>query len=279
MASSSRAVGPHTEGEDVPWTVNVEGHPQRSESAEFRRAKALAKKILKAMADPPFYGAGTLQMHHGGSLFVFDAQGWLLLRNEAGIEWSAQFCADPAKVDRLRVNAQRLCAAFPLTVPEMERMGYAHAREILDHEIETAADIARWVDSIFNSCVPLPVARHVGVLPKSNPDGGVHHYPTPITDIELVKHDDYVLWVIDPESNTAVAVTPVAPRGAGVDRTAVVYADPHTRLARRLELERTRGRALLLGPKDPITRAAYVHQQPLEDRQPREDRPRSRARR
>jgi hypothetical protein len=41
--------------------------------------------------------------------------------------------------------------------------------------------------------------------------------PEPITDIELIKHDDFVLWVTDPVSHTPVTVTPVAPRGAGVN--------------------------------------------------------------
>ncbi len=249
---------PHVESEDHPWSINVDGHPQRSESKEFRAAKRLAKKIASKMPGPPFYGERDIQMHHGGSLFLFDDEGWLLVRNEAGIEWSAQFCADPAKVDRLRLNARRLCAAFPKTVPEMARLGYKRAQQLLDRPIKTAPDIARWVDSIFNACVPLPTPRHVGVLPKG---GGLHHYPTPITDIELIKHDDFVLWVTDPASQRPVAVTPVAPRGKGVDKTAVAFAEPGTRLDSRLERARERGRAIWLGPRHPLTRGAYIHQQ------------------
>jgi hypothetical protein len=253
-----RTVRPHVQSEDYPWSINVDGHPERTESKEFRAAKRLAKKITATMPSPPFFGEHDIQMHHGGSLFLFDEQGWLLVRNEAGIEWSAQFCADPAKVDRLRLNARRLCAAFPKTVTEMASLGYQHAEELLDSPIKTATDIARWVDSIFNACVPLPEPRHVGVLPKG---GGLHHYPTPITDIELIKHDDFVLWVTDPVSHTPVAVTPVAPRGAGVNKTAIVYAEPGTQLHQRVERARSRGKAIWTGARNPLTREAYIHQQ------------------
>jgi hypothetical protein len=36
---------------------------------------------------------------------------------------------------------------------------------------------------------------------------GVHHYPTPVADIQLVKYDDFQLWVTDGEGNPA-AVAP-----------------------------------------------------------------------
>ena len=58
-------------------------------------------------------------MHHGGSLWLLDYDGWFMVQNEAGIEWSAQFCTDPAKADALRDNARRLYASFPATILEM----------------------------------------------------------------------------------------------------------------------------------------------------------------
>ena len=54
------------------------------------------------------YGQPPFEDHHGGGLWLKDATGWFLVRNMAGMEWSSQFCADPAKVDLLRQNAQRL---------------------------------------------------------------------------------------------------------------------------------------------------------------------------
>jgi hypothetical protein len=129
----------------------------------------------------------------------------------------------------VRHNAKRVYGGFRKTTPEMIRLGYEAAEEILNTPIDDAAGVATWVDSIFNSCVPLPALRHIGQLPKA---GGRHHYPAPITDIELVKYDDFVLWVTDPESNTPAAVVPVAPRGAGVSQVQVAWATPGTALHR-----------------------------------------------
>ena len=63
-----------------------------------------------------------------------DEQGWFLLKNLAGIEWSAQFCADPKKVDALRQNAKRLYAKFPLTAAAFKAMGFDHVRFTLNCE-------------------------------------------------------------------------------------------------------------------------------------------------
>ncbi len=79
---SSGAPGKHPEHEDYPWTIAV-------------------------------------QDHHGGGLWLKDDQGWFLVKNTAGIEWSAQFCADPTKVDQLRLNARRLYSAFPDAVTQL----------------------------------------------------------------------------------------------------------------------------------------------------------------
>jgi hypothetical protein len=248
----------HIRAENLPWAIRIPDHPERKESPGFRASKKLAKKILEAAGvDKRFLGSDSLQMHHGGSLWVLGDDGWFMLQNEAGIEWSAQFCADPAKIDQLRLNARRLYAGFPKTIPEMIRLGYKKAQVILDTEVTDATTIAEWVDSIFNACVPLPAVRHVGVLPKG---GGRHHYPTPITDIDLVKHDDFQLFVTDPKSRETAAVVPVAPRGRGIAEVRVVYATPGTNLAKRFARAEERGVALNLGSRSPLTREAFVFQ-------------------
>lgn len=247
----------HPETEDNPWTINIPDHPARADSTGFRASKQLAKKILAALGvGRQFFGTDAIQMHHGGSLWLLDDGGWFMVQNEAGIEWSAQFCTDPAKADALRLNARRLYVAFPNTVPEMVRLGYKKAQAILDTEITDPATIATWVDSIFNSCVPLPSIRHVAALPTG---GGRHHYPAPITDIELVKHDDFVLWVTD-ESGQPAAVVPAAARGSGVSRVRVAFATPGTALADRRAKARAKGQALELGPRSPLTKQAFIHQ-------------------
>ena len=188
------------------------------------------------------YGSAPFQDHHGGALWLKDAQGgWFLVRNLAGIEWSAQFCADPAKVDLLRQNAKRL---YDLLAPEIKQE--LDPGGLLDTPIQDAAGVASWTDSIFNAGVPLQPSFHTGVIhggasaagqdPTSGQDAdlgpgpdlgpavgcgtaagpdpepavaqesaaaqaqepaGVHHYPTPIVDIQLFKYDDFQLWVTD----------------------------------------------------------------------------------
>jgi hypothetical protein len=90
---------------------------------------------------------------------------------------------------------------------------------LLDTPIQDAAGVAKWTNSIFNAGVPLHPGFHTGVLPgggAQNPPAaagqqpaGVHHYPTSVADIQLVKYDDFQLWVTDREGNPA-AVAPVA---------------------------------------------------------------------
>jgi hypothetical protein len=83
-----------------------------------------------------------------------DANGWFPVRDLVGIEWSAQFSADPAKVDLLRQNPRRLYAAFPDAVEELG------IRELLDAPITDAEGMSRWADSICNASLPLPAAFH-----------------------------------------------------------------------------------------------------------------------
>jgi hypothetical protein len=258
MAAPLSVSTTHDEWENDPWTIQLPDHPDRSDSAGFLASKALAKQILAALGvSHEFYGSDSLQMHHGGSLWLFDGDEWFMVQNEAGIEWSAQFCADPAKVEQLRQNAVRLYARFPETVPEMERLGYGNAQSILTTPITDATTVATWVDSIYNSCVPLPATRHVGVQPTG---GGRHHYPTPITDIDLVKADDFVLWVTDPASQTPAAVVPVAPRGAGVDQVQLAYATPGTALAAQHEQAQVAGTTVTFDASSPLTTQAYARQ-------------------
>jgi hypothetical protein len=247
----------HVEQRDDPWGINIPDHPARAESAGFRASKELAKVIAGREPEIDFWGSEAIHMHHGGSLYVLDGGGWFIVKNVAGVEWSAQFCADPAKVDQLRRNAVRLYAAFPRTIPAMVEMGYRAAARILSTPIADSDGVATWVDSIFNACVRIPGSRHTGVLPQG---GGVHHYPTPITDIELVKHDDFVLWVTDPESGKPTAVVPTAPRGSGVATVQVVYASPGTDLHTALHEADAAGTALELAAGTPMATAAFVYQ-------------------
>jgi hypothetical protein len=221
-------------------------------------SKGLAHRIAASSGAPQFFGEGQIQEHHGGSLYLYDDSGWFLVKNIAGVEWSAQFCADPDKVDQLRQNARRLYAAFPQSATKMAELGYQNAQQLLDNPIKDADGVAAWVDSIFNSCVPLPQPRHVGVLSSSQTaSGGVHHYPTPITDIELVKHDDFILWVTDPESGQPAAVVPAGRRGSGNAEARVVYATPGTALAEQLDQAQGQRQTLIASASHPLAQQAF----------------------
>jgi hypothetical protein len=214
-AAAGDGKGTHTEHEDYPWTRVIPDHPPRTDSTAYVKARKRMNELAKALKDF-FYGDAPYEDHHGGGMWLKDEHGWFLVRNIAGIEWSAQFCADPKKVDQLRVNAQRLYARFPEAVKEL---GIA---DLLATPITDAEGVAAFTDSICNASVPLPKPTHTGTLPKH---AGIHHYPTPVAEIALFKYDDFNLWVTDNEGNLA-AVAPVDHRGTGDGRVRLLYADP-----------------------------------------------------
>jgi hypothetical protein len=268
----------HSESEDHGWDINVPDHPARADSPEYVAARQKMNEIA-AGATGLVYGTAPFQDHHGGALWVKDAQGWFLVRNCAGIEWSAQFCADPAKVDLLRQNAKRL---YDLLQPEIKQE--LDPDGLLDTPITDAAGVAKWTDSIFNAGVPLQPTFHIGVLPASPPasqqpasapaggeesasapasgqePAGVHHYPTPIVDIQLFKYDDFQLWVTDAQGNPA-AVAPVGARGSGNASVHVLFATPGSQLAQQKQAAESTNQPLILGPDHPLAQQAFVNQQ------------------
>jgi hypothetical protein len=194
--------GVHHEHEDDPWTIDVVDHPPRKDSPEYVASRTLMHKII-AQVDDWVLGPAPYQDHHGGSVWVKDDEGWLFTQLPLGIEWSAQFCADPAKVDKLRVHAARIVKAFPETLPAYAALGYSKGAQLLSTVITTADDVARWTDSIFNASMPVPASVHTGKLPKG---AGYHHYPKPIVDIDHFRRDDFTLFVTDQKGLPAVVV-------------------------------------------------------------------------
>lgn len=269
----------HEETETHTWSINIPDHPTRTDSPEYVAAKKKMNEIA-AQSTGLIYGPGPFQDHHGSALWLRDSQGWFMVRNLAGIEWSAQFCANPAKVDLLRQNAKRL---YALVAPQLKQQ--LDPNGLLDTPITDADGIAKWTDSIFNAGVPLHPSFHTGVLPSGQaqnapassgsqnaPDAdsatapatdpepaGVHHYPTPIVDIQLFKYDDFQLWVTDADGNPA-AVAPVAPRGSGDARVHVLYATPGTQLAQQKRAAERGSAPLILDAEHPLAKQAYQHQ-------------------
>jgi hypothetical protein len=174
--------------------------------------------------------ADAYQDHHGGSVWVKDQQGWLCVQLPLGIEWSAQFCADPAKVDLLRRYAQRVVAAFPDTLPGYESFGYQDGENLLNTPITDPAGVAAWTDSVFNASYPLPAGAHTGMLPQA---AGYHHYPKPIVDIDHFRFSDFQLFVTDSAGRPAVVV-PVSPRGSGDGRVRLLAAHADSEYFHRL---------------------------------------------
>ncbi|MEU8031430.1 DUF6424 family protein [Streptomyces sp. NPDC049099] len=240
---------PHTESEKLGWTINIPGHEPRRDSPEYIASRKQMHQLVDTL-NPPFYGPEPVEDHHGGGLWLKDDDGWFMVRNLAGIEWSAQFCADPAKVDLLRQNARRLYARFPEAV---EKLGI---RELLDTPITDADGVKKWTDSICNASVPLPHDVHSAELPQG---GGVHHYPSPITEIVFFKEDDFQLWVTDVGGHP-VAVAPIAERGSGEGRVQVLYAPERSALYPQLEQARGRGDVLVLDAEHPVAQEAFRQQ-------------------
>lgn len=241
--------GEHTEHEDKPWTVEIPDHPRREDSPEYVASRKRMNQIARTVPGF-FYGAPPYQDHHGGGLWLKDEDGWFLVRNLAGIEWSAQFCASPVQVDKLRCNAQRIYAGFPDAVDELG------IRDLLDTPITDAEGVARWTDSICNASVPLTAGLHTGVLPKA---GGVHHYPAPVVEIATFKYADFQLWVTD-EQGYPVAVAPVAPRGSGDRRVHVLYATPGSAMHKVVQSAAAQGLAHILEENHPLAVMAFARQ-------------------
>jgi hypothetical protein len=311
----------HSESETHPWSIQVPNHPARSDSPEYVAAREKMNEIA-AGATGLIYGSAPFQDHHGGALWLKDDQGWFLVRNLAGVEWSAQFCAEPGKIDLLRQNAKRL---YDLLAPEIKQE--LDPGGLLDTPITDAAGVANWTDSLFNAGVPLQPTFHIGTLaggtstpadgasapaddtsapadaagvpadatgapaggsgtpasatstpvdggaaapapalapapvpaPAQEP-AGVHHYPTPIVDIQLFKYDDFELWVTDEQGNPA-AVAPVSPRGSGDASIHVLYATPGSQLAEQKQAAESVNAPLILGPGHSLSQQAYKYQQ------------------
>lgn len=243
----------HQLHQDDPFTMNYMDHAKRTDSKTYIQARAMLKEIVKTLNGDWFYGAGPYQDHHGGGLWVHDGDGWFMVKNLAGMEWASQFCADAAKVDLLRRNAQRLYAAFPNSRAEFVKLGFADFDAVLNTPIKDDAGVATWIDSIFNASVPLNQPRHTGVLPKGD---GVHHYPTPVTDIDLFKTDDFQLWVTDAEGQPA-AVAPVS-HDPKDKRVRVLHSTPGTRLHAEHSQAVQQGDDLVKDENDPMSKAAFA---------------------
>lgn len=262
--TEQQASGTHTEHEDDPWTIEIGDHPGRTDSPLYLRSRKAMIAAVK-LVQPWFYGDPPYQDHHGGGVWLRDAAGWFLVKNIAGVEWSSQFAGEAERFEALRRNAERLVAGFPLTEKAyVTELGMTEADvAILHTPITDEAGIAAWTDSFWNASVPLPAGKHTGVVGPGKQDGGVHYYPTPITDIQFIKRADFVLWVTNPATGQSVAV---APADFGSRKVRVLH-DPtvlaaHAQAvgtAEGAELPvHTHGEDVVLDEDNPIAKAAFA---------------------
>jgi hypothetical protein len=247
----------------------VEGHAARTNSTTFQQARAILQEILPMLFggvnpwDTGKRSAHTaVQAHHGGSILVKDGTIWRLVLNWAGIEWAEQFAADPTRVDDLRQNAEAIVRAFPLTEPGLIALGLPKDHvAILHATITTQDDIGRYVDSVFNACVPIPQPQHTGTVKASTPLGaGVHNYPLPACNIPMFCRADFTPFVVDHTTGTTAIVVPVAPRHSGDGRVRVITADPASPLATEHHGAHDRGAALVLDADHPLAIEAFARQ-------------------
>lgn len=121
----------------------------------------------KLLALDPKAGPGTAEHWRciTGAVWVKGAGGWRMYRARVCVEWSMQFCANPARVDRLRLEAAELVDAFPRTLPALAKLGYGEAEALLLTPIKDADGVEAWTDSLFNACVPLSRGNHQGYSP------------------------------------------------------------------------------------------------------------------
>lgn len=250
--------GAHVETEDHGWDLSIPNHPPRADSPAYVASRKALHAIVAGM-DLRLYGKTdeTIQDHHGGGLPIRSTSGWWLVRNLVGIEWSAQWGADPAKVDVLRQTAQRLYAGFPDSVPALQDLvGSTYdVRTVLDTPITDADGVALWTDSIFNASVPLPQPAHTGVLPGA---AGAHHYPAPVQEIPYFARDDLQVFVT--HRGVSAAVVPVAPRWSGDGRAEVLWAQPGTPLHRVQQAKHARGERHIIPSSSPLAKKAFARQ-------------------
>jgi hypothetical protein len=248
---------------------NVEGHPARKDSPEFVSARTTLHKLLPRLfgGHNPWeiksgdVGVG-VQAHHGGSILVYSKVDdvWRIVLNIFGIEWCEQFSTDPAKLDLARQNAEAIIAAFPDTEPELQALGYTDVA-LLHHKIETADDIAKYVDSIFNACVPIPQPQHTGSVAAKTPEAaGVHNYPLPACNIPMFCVSTFDPFVVDAPSKTVAVVQPVSPIGSGDGRLRVEHAPPGHPLYEAHHKAEKSGNALIISADHPIALHAFRHQ-------------------
>ncbi len=239
---------------------NVDGHAAaRTDSPQFVDVRAAVQAIVGTLSPNP-YGPLPIQAHHGGSVWLYDGKMWRLVLNWAGVEWSAQFCCDPARVEALRQNAEGDHTGVPRDHPGARKDWLPGQRPAFQshHRRSRGRNTRR---QHLELVLPIPQMGHTGSVSATTPLGtGVHNYPEPMCAIPRVMHADFVPFVVDPGSGAVATVAPVAPRGSGDGRVRVLFAEKGHPLAGQHEAAHGDGAAVVLGAANPTAKAAFANQ-------------------
>jgi hypothetical protein len=103
---------------------------------------------------------GSLKLGRVGYIPVYNGGTWTWFRNTAVIWPGMEYSSNPERVDKLRQNALELLAAFPDTIPQLEKLGI-RVKGLLNKQIKTQADIEAWANSIFNTGPTNGLPAHV----------------------------------------------------------------------------------------------------------------------
>lgn len=130
-------------------------------------------------------GSEAVELGTAGFIPVYNGE-WLAFRSTQIIWPGMENSSDPEKVDRLRRYTLELLAAFPETIPQLEKLGL-RVRALLNRQINTPEDVRAWADSIFNMG---PVYDH---LPPHVADAMVLAYDDFKVVVQSGRHPQYVL--------------------------------------------------------------------------------------
>jgi hypothetical protein len=130
-------------------------------------------------------GDESIEFGRAGWIPVYDGE-WRVFRSTQIIWPGMEISSDPAKVDKLRQNALELLAAFPDTIPQLEKLGI-RVKALLNHPIVNQADVITWAGSIFNQG---PVLDH---LPPHVADAVALGYDDFKIVVQSGRHPQYVL--------------------------------------------------------------------------------------
>jgi hypothetical protein len=169
-----------------------------------------------------------------GVIPIKDHDTWVFVYNSRALAPGVELYVDPARVETLRLTAARLIYSFPRTMPALRELS-SSAEKVLSTNIKTRAQVKAWANSIFNVG---PVAQGHDLLPRA------------VADAVALSTEAF-----HPQGLIAGSLTVVTPVESEPGKTRVIFSEDAD-FSRRLLL----GHDIVLGPRSPISKAAFAPQ-------------------